>query len=189
MSIELRGLNQVQAALQALPRQIDRASQNAINASLTQIRRVVVDELNAQLGLKKKLARSYLVIVRARTRVLEGRIWAADVPLPLNAYRYSLQRISPTRATVNVQDRLGGGVRTSKSAFMNPASSLRWLRRQGPWRRVNKRRLPIRQAKGPSLAIHLRTLQARPAFVEDTHRIYRAHFEQKLADQLRKRGR
>ena len=187
--VAIDGLAQLQAGLRGTPRQINRATRNAVNRTLTMARKAFVDEFYSGTGATRRSFSSRkinrrLVIIRAKQGETEGRIEASDATLPLKAYNPKPVSVSHsgTRARLSVQDEYGQGRRVTRETWINPKA-------------VKNRTLPgpmvttgtgPRQASGPSMAVQLAHIA--PVIEPDVGVFLVRDFSEQFDRQL-KRGR
>ena len=188
--VAIDGLAQLQAGLRGTPRQINRATRNAVNRTLTMARKAFVDEFYSGTGATRRSFSSRrinrrIVIIRAKQGETEGRIEASDATLPLRAYNPKPVSVSHsgTRARLLVQDEYGQGQRVTRETWINPkAVKNRTL--PGPMVTVSAKKLFY--ARGPSMAVQLAHIA--PVIEPDVGAFLVRDFSEQFDRQL-KRGR
>ena len=151
-----RGLNEFISELKAMPAEIERAEQAAINGMLTKVRTEIVNTIHADTGLKKKIARQRLIPRRARPSDLHGFLTATPGPNLLLNYDVKKTKISPTRVAVEANVFIGGRRKTGRTTFINPkydaGKAYRRPIDKSTGKPKGKRKV---LAKGPSMAFYM----------------------------------
>lgn len=121
MSLQISNIARVRAELRAVPKQIERASTNAKNATGTYGRRRFINRAASTLGVRKRpLGRATQVKrVSRRSRRDSAIVRTKAVRLPIRFWRWRFIPIDGTRAAVEVQDGLNGEWQRAY-AFVNP---------------------------------------------------------------------
>lgn len=181
-SIEAQGADRLASLLGALDTEVARAQVNAINAAATEFRRGFVDDIHRGTGLKKKLVRERIRVSRAKQKSPVARLVPDSQGLPITEYTWRAEPAGhPTRARVLI--RWFGGWKVA-AGFVNPETD-----RPLPMKTITSRgrfRRPV-LAHGISVAAAFK-------IVRDDGRLdrYGARlaeiFEEKLADQIARRG-
>lgn len=166
ITVDERQVEELQRILKDLPeRMIPRAIRSAINRSVTRLRSRMVKSAATIYRVKQKTLRERVWGSKAK-RSLVGRVKAGSVGWPLGDF-------SPKQTDQGVTAKVYGGRTVVRDAFMAkmPRSG-----HEGVWKRRTRKRLPIYEARTPSLTETLR----RHAMVEPLARDAQETFEAEL---------
>lgn len=133
----------VDATLRALSDQkaaVVKATTRALNRTADQVRTVAVKRIAGELGIKQKIVRDGIRVIRAKSRTLTAIVVATGRPLGLIHFR-----ARQTAAGVVVT--LGGKRKLYKGAFIGVMPG----GHRGVFRRSTDKRLPIRELWGLSI--------------------------------------
>jgi len=179
--LTIDGMGRLQALLGVTDKEVQRATRNALNTGATEIKRDMVNAINAGTGLKKKLVRARIQVRRAKNANAEARLASDSQGLPITEYIWRAEPTGhPTRARVVIR---WFGVWKVAPGFVNPASQI-----PVPL----KTRTPSGVLPRPVLA-HGLSVAAAFKRVRDDGRLEKFTFrlaeiaEEKLADQIARR--
>ena len=167
--VEIGGLQQASQRLSRVERAVLRGVYNAINRSGTAGRKEAVARISTATGISKKTVRaSFFRPKRAgfkRSTYFSG---ASSAGIPINEYRYTMERVGYGRNKTRARIRVGwvtGGEKIA-AGFINPFGRRRLgLRTRGKdGKRLLTPDTPA-EALGPSIAAAFKAMPARP--VED----------------------
>jgi hypothetical protein len=119
MRILVNGLEELQATLDAMPRELDRALVNTLNKGATFGRRLIVVPAAQATGLSRKTLNGQIPLQKAKTKNLEARIKpkSSGIPVPEYRWRHVATGRHPTRHRIMVG--WPGGEKVA-AGFVNP---------------------------------------------------------------------
>lgn len=135
-------LARAEALLAFIPKGLKKAVSRALNKTAVAARTKIVRRIAAETSIIQRNIRRAVTLRRASYRKWQAIIRIGGRPLPLIWFR-----ARQTRAGVTFQLRKAEGRKTAEHAFIARMPS-GW---RGVYRRVGRRRLPIRQLFGPSV--------------------------------------
>lgn len=119
VTVETSGLTEALALLIATQKQVARAHLNSTNSTATKGRKMVADDLHQATGVSKRLINSATRISRARPSRPFAKLQGTGKRIPTIAFRHVVHQVDPTRAYVQVHDRLDGSL-SNAWGFVNP---------------------------------------------------------------------
>lgn len=183
--VNIEDINALARRLRAVPKQITRATRNAIDGVAGERQRFARDTVNASTGIKKKDINANFVRFRTQQNQLNSRLIASSKPFLLRQYRIKKRRVSKTRQQISAAVFIGRPAQVIDRVFINPRGKKKRLLR----RPAGVDRYPVKTPAGLSMAQYLKHIELNQPRLKQTGVDLSALFLVKLAEQQAKARR